>query len=217
MAYCCVMGTTGLDEKMYNIIGHWGLRLAGSILLILNAMVVVSFCYGYTHSHEKLPIIRCPISLLATLLSVRQDYYDVSAQCRLSAWYMRFRITVTVLLLTEKCTHHQIKLSNTQLSSVFHLSIIYTYLQHSGALECVLALSYSSDRGLRKLVKVGDLSISLLDCMRVSDLDKLMVVHKHGHFQLSVEELSSIGFFLAAHIFMTIHKANDCCCKSSLL
>ena len=72
MAYCCVMGTTGLDEKMYNIIGHWGLRLAGSILLILNAMVVVSFCHGYTHSHEKLPIIRCPISLLATtLLSVR--------------------------------------------------------------------------------------------------------------------------------------------------
>ena len=27
MAYCCVMGTTGLDEKMYNIIGHRGLRL----------------------------------------------------------------------------------------------------------------------------------------------------------------------------------------------
>ena len=51
--------------------------------------------------------------------------------------------------------------------------------------------------------------------MRVSDLDKLMVVHKHGHFQLSSSAAS--GFFLAAHIFMTIHKANDCCCKSSLL
>ena len=36
MAYCCVMGTTGLDEKMYNIIGQRGLGLGGGSILILN-------------------------------------------------------------------------------------------------------------------------------------------------------------------------------------